>query len=108
MNKYLIAALYVMAGCAVTIPLKAQPGGEPLRGDRGRLVITNTVKVVSACLEEDMTEQDYFSLPPEYYFFPPVKMDRIHPVKSLSCRIHSGSLCRTSCKIRAPGKPSLL
>lgn len=107
MNRYLIAALYVMAGCAVTIPLKAQSGGEPLRGDRGRLIITNTVKVVAACLEEEITEQDYFSLPPEYYFFPPVKLDRIYPVRSLSYRIHSGSLCRTSCKIRAPEKSSL-
>ena len=47
MNRYLIAALYVMAGCAVTIPLKAQGCGESLRGERCRLIITNTVKVVS-------------------------------------------------------------
>ena len=53
MNRYLIAALYVMAGCAVTIPLKAQGCGESLRGERCRLIITNTVKVVSVYLEEE-------------------------------------------------------
>ena len=57
MNRYLIAALYVMAGCAVTIPLKAQGCGESLRGERCRLIITNTVKVVSVYLEEEEEEQ---------------------------------------------------
>ena len=58
MNRYLIAALYVMAGCAVTIPLKGSGGcGESLRGERCRLIITNTVKVVSVYLEEEEEEQ---------------------------------------------------
>ena len=69
MNRYLIAALYVMAGCAVTIPLKAQGCGESLRGERCRLIITNTVKVVSVYLEEEEEEQVFCSgLPPDYFY----------------------------------------
>lgn len=47
MNRYLIAALYVMAGCVVTVPLKVQGNPEPLRGERCRLIITAAVKTVS-------------------------------------------------------------
>ena len=47
MNRYLIAALYVMAGCVVTVPLKVQGNPEPLRGERCRLIVTTTVKTVS-------------------------------------------------------------
>ena len=74
MNRYLIAALYVMAGCAVTIPLKAQGCGESLRGERCRLIITNTVKVVSVYLEEEEEEQVFCSgLPPDYFQIPVVE-----------------------------------
>ena len=44
MNRYLIAALYVMAGCVVAVPLKVQGSPEPLRGERCRLVITAGVE----------------------------------------------------------------
>ena len=103
MNRYLIAALYVMAGCAVTIPLKAQGNGELLRGERCRLVITNTVKVVSVYMDESEPEQVFCnSLPPDYFHFPKFE---VH-VKDFSfdraIRINIGSLCRTSYKIRAP------
>ena len=116
MNRYLIAALYVMAGCAVTIPLKAQGCGESLRGERCRLIITNTVKVVSVYLEEEEEEQVFCSgLPPDYFQIPVVEaladdftFDKI--VEALAddftfdktVRVNIGSLCRIAHKIRAP------
>lgn len=58
MNRYILAALYVVAGCAVTIPLKAPESGALLRVDRCRPAITNTLKVVSVCFEENETAHD--------------------------------------------------
>ena len=96
MNRYLIAALYVMAGCAVTIPLKAQGCGESLRGERCRLIITNTVKVVSVYLEEEEEEQVFCSgLPPDYFLADDFTFDK-------TVRVNIGSLCRIAHKIRAP------
>ena len=88
MNRYLIAALYVMAGCAVTIPLKAQGCGESLRGERCRLIITNTVKVVSVYLEEEEEEQVFCSgLPPDYFQEMPFDSYRYHASSKLfRCR----------------------
>ena len=80
MNRYLIAALYVMAGCAVTIPLKAQPNGELLRGERCRLIITHTVKIVSVYIGQEEEEQDSCILPPEYHFSPDVRLAQKNPV----------------------------
>ena len=85
MNRYLIAALYVMAGCAVTIPLKAQGCGESLRGERCRLIITNTVKVVSV----------YFQIPVVEALADDFTFDK-------TVRVNIGSLCRIAHKIRAP------
>lgn len=102
MNRYLIAALYVMAGCAVTIPLKAQSNGELLRGERCRLIITNTVKVISVYLEQEEEVQDSCNLPPDYSFFPNIGFAQKNHIFERTIRIHSGSLCRTSHKIRAP------
>ena len=67
MNRYLLAALYVMAGCAVSVPLKAQQHGELLKVERCRLVITHTVKVVSVCLDEETEESFHYSLPADYF-----------------------------------------
>lgn len=52
MNRYLIAAIYVMAGCVVNVPLKAEGSILPSDQDRCRLVITNTVKTISIVLEK--------------------------------------------------------
>ena len=90
MNRYLIAALYVMAGCAVTIPLKAQGCGESLRGERCRLIITNTVKVVSVYL------------PPDYFQIPVVEALADDFTFDKTVRVNIGSLCRIAHKIRAP------
>ena len=107
MNRYLIAALYVMAGCAVTIPLKAQGCGESLRGERCRLIITNTVKVVSVYLEEEEEEQVFCSgLPPDYFQIPVVEALAdpyvVLPIRSgllrfnlqIIIKIYEGSLSR--------------
>ena len=103
MNRYLIAALYVMAGCAVTIPLKAQGCGESLRGERCRLIITNTVKVVSVYLEEEEEEQVFCSgLPPDYFQIPVVEALADDFTFDKTVRGNIGSLCRIAHKIRAP------
>lgn len=102
MNRYLLAALYVMAGCAVTIPLKAQANGEPLRGERCRLVITNTVKIVSVCMEEEEVEVDFCGLLPDYFRFPSPEICSVDFSFERIVRIYAGPLCPTSHKIRAP------
>lgn len=102
MNRYLIAALYVMAGCAVTIPLKAQGSGESLRGERCRLIITNTVKVVSVYLEEEEEQVFCTSLPPDYFKIPVVEALADDFTFDKTVRVNIGSLCRTAHKIRAP------
>lgn len=102
MNRYLLAALYVMAGCAVTIPLKAQTNGEVLRGERCRLVITTTVKMVSACLEEDQQQSDFSVLPPDYFRYPFAEnCGKDFSFDAAGVR-KSVSLCRILHKIRAP------
>lgn len=91
-----------MAGCAVTIPLKAQNGGETLRGERCRLVITNAVKIVSVYLEEEeqcqhenQILQDAASLP-----FANISSEDYFCGKTFS--LHAGCLCRIIPSIRAP------
>lgn len=103
MNRYLIAALYVMAGCAVTIPLKAQGSSESLRGDRCRLVITNTVKAISIYMEQNEEDHDFCnSLPPDYFHFPHPEISIIDFSCDETILINAGPLCRISYKIRAP------
>lgn len=102
MNRYLITALYVMAGCAVTIPLKAQGNGEPLRGERCRLIITNTVKVMSVYLEEEEEQVFCIGLPPEYFQIPILEVLADDFTFNRTIRVNIGSLCRTAHKIRAP------
>ena len=45
MNRYLIAALYVMAGCAVTVPLKAQVEYPVL--ERCSMIVTHAVRTIA-------------------------------------------------------------
>ncbi|MDL2283007.1 hypothetical protein LJB94_00645 [Odoribacter sp. OttesenSCG-928-G04] len=52
MNRYLIAALYVMAGSVVALPLKVQGNPEPFRGERCRLTVATTIKITSDTTEE--------------------------------------------------------
>lgn len=59
MNRYLLAALYVMAGCVVGVPLKAQ--GTALTAERGgyRWVMSDTVKVIPISI--DVKKSDHSS-----------------------------------------------
>ncbi len=104
MNRYLLAALYVMAGCAVSVPLKAQQHGELLKVERCRLVITHTVKVVSVCLDEETEDSFHYSLLADYFLssFLQVAGQVYYYPRTIDSAI--GSLCRTSYKIRAPGE----
>lgn len=100
MNKYLIAALYVMAGCAVAIPLKTGENSLPLRGEGCRLVITDTIKVVSAYFEEKEAQQE--ALSPDHNFFSIHSAERHFSLFEQTVRLEAAGLCRTSHKIRAP------
>lgn len=104
MNRYLLAALYVMAGCAVTIPLKAQGNGEAFRGERCRLVITHTIKVVAVHLEEERLDQESCYLSFNDCRFIDAETGTTDFTFCKAEHYHGGSLCRTSHKIRAPEK----
>lgn len=43
MNRYIITVLYVMAGCAVSVPLNAQHGTELFRGEHLRIIVSESV-----------------------------------------------------------------
>lgn len=104
MNKYLIAALYVMAGCVVAVPLKVQGSPEPLRGERCRLVITSTVKVVSEYVTDQDEEYMGWELSPEYFRLPDLIADRFCFSSEYRKKERITFPCYTSHKIRAPGK----
>lgn len=103
MNRYLIAALYVMAGCVVAVPLKVQGGPEFLKGERCRLVVTNTVKVVSAYLDSNVSEQTFPDLSSDCFYVPRVKGSNLNYSFDRSILTKVGGLCSVSHKIRAPG-----
>lgn len=102
MNRYLIAALYVMAGCVVAVPLKVQGSPESLKGERCRLVVTNAVKVVSAYMESKDTEQMPCVLASGCFSVPEVWFSNIDFSFDTSVPIRIGTLCYSSHKIRAP------
>lgn len=104
MNRYLIAALYVMAGCAVAVPLKAQTGSEPLTGERCRLIITHTVKVVSVYLEEDCSQQASCVLPPDFFHFSEIFSNASEDTFDRTECSKKSSLCLIAHRIRAPGR----
>ena len=47
MNKYLIAALYVVAGCVATLPINVRGGNVSVRTDCYRLLVSSTEKVIT-------------------------------------------------------------
>lgn len=104
MNRYLIAALYVMAGCVVAIPSKVQGSPEPVRGERCRLVITDTVKVVSAYLDTRAAELFTGDLPSVYGSIPKTSISGKDFSYDRTVFIPMGILCYSSHKIRAPEK----
>ena len=56
MNKYLIAALYVVAGCVATLPINVRGGNVSVRTDCYRLLVSSTEKVVT----EDFDYGDFY------------------------------------------------
>lgn len=104
MNKYLIAALYVMAGCAVAIPSKVQGSPETLSKERCRLIITNSAKVVSIYLEEENTKQLSNVLTPDFFHLSRLIVDVFDFSEEKSVDPGVGPLCLTSHRIRAPGE----
>lgn len=105
MNRYILAALYVMAGCAVTLPLKAQEGNGLLKGERCRPVIASTLKVVTACVEESKAECHFVARLSRNYFLQACKFSKqttIFPVYFTCCK--TIFLSRLTHKIRAPEK----
>ena len=60
MNKYLIAALYVVAGCVATLPINVRGGNVSVRTDCYRLLVSSTEKVITISTEKRSTEDfDY-------------------------------------------------
>lgn len=104
MNKYLIAALYVMAGCVAAVPLKAQGNAEPLRGERCRLVLTATVKMAVGYAESEHAEAICLDAVAGYAGAPvPADSGRTF---AADCNQADKRKCIyfTSHKIRAPGR----
>jgi len=101
MNRYLIAALYVMAGCAVTVPLKAQTGEVSLGGGRCGLMMANTAKIIAVCLEQE--EKDFPLSSPDYAALPQGGFASDDSFFDKTVRIGAGTLCWRAYKIRAPG-----
>ena len=99
-NRYLITALYVMAGCAVTVSLKAQ--GEEGVVERCRVVITQTVRTLAVSVEQSQEKQMYCTSLTQEKKNP--TWGDFQSVFSISfpSRIEIGTLCRTAHKIRAP------
>lgn len=104
MNRYLIAALYVMAGCVVAVPLKAQGNAEPLRGERCRLVLTATVKVVSNYIESEEADTLFFDITPEFAWSSDPACREIAVSYQYRPAGKKITFCYTSHKIRAPGQ----
>ena len=60
MNKYLIAALYVVAGCVATLPIGVRGGNVPVSNDSYRLLISSTEKVITVCTDKRVVDDlDY-------------------------------------------------
>ncbi len=53
MNKYLIAALYVFAGCVATLPIGVRAGNVPVANDSYRLLISSpSEKIITVCTDK--------------------------------------------------------
>ena len=56
MNKYLIAALYVVAGCVATLPINVRGGNVSVGTDCYRLLVSSTEKVITVSAEKRATD----------------------------------------------------
>ena len=99
-NRYLIAALYVMAGCAIMVPQKAQ--GEGAVVERCRVIITQTVRTLAVSVEQSEKKQIHRTLSAQKNSIQVCgDLQTIFFISS-PARIELGTLCRTAHKIRAP------
>lgn len=57
MNRYLIAALYVVAGCVATLPVGARGGVMSVGTDSYRLLVSPTEKVISIAFEQKSVDE---------------------------------------------------
>lgn len=62
MNKYLLAALYVVAGCVVTIPSGGRNESVPVGRDSYRLLISSTQKIITVALEKKSVDELAFDM----------------------------------------------
>lgn len=73
MNRYLIAALYVMAGCVVAVPLKVEGNSMPSERSAYRLLVNDTVKVISAYADVKAVDNvNIFGLSSDNEYFPKI------------------------------------
>ncbi|WP_147625534.1 hypothetical protein [Gabonibacter massiliensis] len=62
MNKYLLAALYVVAGCVVTMPSGGRNESVPVGRDSYRLLISSTQKIITVALEKKSVDELAFDV----------------------------------------------
>lgn len=102
-NRYLIVALYVMAGCVVTVPLNVE--GRVLPLDRGvyRLLTSDTVKIVSAYTPIRHAEPVNFAgWLPDNLYFPEITVTNCCFSSSENTLSETTSVFSRSNQIRAP------
>lgn len=68
MNKYLLAALYVVAGCVATIPIGIRGGSVPVGTDSYRLLVSSTEKVITISTEKKSVDDLAYGLFTSPYF----------------------------------------
>ena len=100
-NRYLIAALYVMAGCAVTVPLKTQV--ESVSVECCRMFVSQTVRTAVMVSEDIKNNKNRYAWHAPHRYRPVWTELLGGGIGSECVRIESKKLCCISQKIRAPG-----
>ena len=105
MNKYLIAALYVFAGCVATLPIGVRAGNVPVANDSYRLLISSpTEKIITVCTDKRTADDlDYGVFSHQNYL---ASIDSVKVYYTYSPLVLPGwkVLEVTANPIRAPGR----
>ena len=104
MNKYLIAAFYVVAGCVATLPINVRGGNVSVRTDCYRLLVSSTEKVITVSTEKRSVEDFHYG---DFY-----KQSHVETVDAVKVYTTYSSVVLPGWKvpeiaanpIRAPGK----